>query len=105
MALERHVVKVWKIALERQNGAQSRAYGLKKHGRNIKKFLAKNEHLSIPGFNFKSNSNHTIWGSFESSLALENGENNEMKWRLTSSEARGYEREYSQPITSSEARG
>ena len=39
--------------------------------------LAKNGHFGIPGVNFKSRQNHTIWGSFESSLVLENGKNNE----------------------------
>ena len=44
---------------------------------NSLKKLSKNGHFGVPEVNFKSPQNHTIWGSFESSWALENDKNNE----------------------------
>ena len=42
MALGRHVVKIRKIAIERQHGAQSKAHGLKKHGEKVNKNIFRN---------------------------------------------------------------
>ena len=52
MAFGRHVIKIRKIALERQNGAQSKAHGLKNVGKILRKFLSKNVHFGVLGVKF-----------------------------------------------------
>ena len=42
MKLGRHVVKIRKIAIERQNETQSKAHGLKKYGENVNKNILRN---------------------------------------------------------------
>ena len=63
MAFGRYVIKIRKIALERQNGAQSKAQGLKNARKILKNCLSKSGHFGVLGLNFEIRVNHTIFES------------------------------------------
>ena len=65
---------------ERRQVAQNSCFYLNFSKKNfLKKFGPKVDVWAYLGLNVKSRLNHTIWGSFESPWALENGKNNEKK--------------------------
>ena len=63
MTFWRHVIEIRKIALERQNGAQSNAQELKDARKILKNCLSKSGHFGVLGLNFEIRVNHTIFES------------------------------------------